>query len=509
MLRAASTTARRRASLTLTPGRQARALLHAGPERRALKGACWPLYARLSAHLAAAPSSGIMAEELGRWLRERRPLSEEQLLFCVHRFRKFKQNRHALELMDWMEARGVNLQLKHHALRLDLVSKVNGIHAAEEYFWSLPDIFRSMKSYSSLLNCYAEHGMAHKGLKLYENMKAMNIVSETSVYNNLMCLYQKTGQPEKIPTTFVEMQESGIQANNFSYFVLTESYIMMNDIESAEKVLKELQKVNSVPWSLYTTIAKGYIKLQQFDKAELALKKAEEVLDKRDMFSWHCLLSLYASSGNLPEVKRIWVSLKSAFKKCSNRSYLVMLKALKKLDDFESVQQIFQEWESSHEQYDMKIANVIIQAYLDKGMTDKAEAMRQTAMAQGHSNNRTFCILIEFYLEKSKINEALQVWRDAKNMVKQQNWVPARELVNRFLKHFEDSKDAYGMETFCECLRKLDRLDAEAYEALIRTYMSAGRTNPSIAQRIEDDRVDIRPEMVELLRAVSIERGKE
>uniref|UniRef100_A0A0E0JHJ2 Pentacotripeptide-repeat region of PRORP domain-containing protein n=1 Tax=Oryza punctata TaxID=4537 RepID=A0A0E0JHJ2_ORYPU len=505
MLRAAATAARRRVSQA--PGRQARALLHASQERRPLDGAWWVLYARLSAHLAAAPSSGGMVEELGRWLRERHPLSEEQVLFCVRRFRKFKKNRHALQLMDWMEARGVNMQLKHHALRLDLVSKVDGIHAAEEYFGSLPDIFRSKQTYSTLLNCYAEHRMAEKGLELYENMKAMHIVSDILVYNNLMCLYLKTDQPEKIPTTVVKMQESGIQPNNFSYSVLTESYIMMNDVESAEKVLKELQKVNSVPWSLYTTLANGYIKLQQFDKAEFTLKKAEEVLDKHDVFSWHFLLSHYAYSGNLSEVKRIWESLKSAFKKCTNRSYLVMLKALKKLDDFDTLQQIFQEWESSHEQYDMKIPNIIIQAYLDKGMVDKAEAMRQTTMAQDHSNHKTFCIFAEFYLEKSKMNEALQVWRDAKKMVKGQDWVPEK-LVNRYLKHFEDSKDVDGVETFCECLKNLGRLDAEAYEALIRTYMSAGRTNPSIPKRIKVDRVDIRPEMFESLRAVSTEGVK-
>uniref|UniRef100_A0A0D9Y795 Pentacotripeptide-repeat region of PRORP domain-containing protein n=1 Tax=Oryza glumipatula TaxID=40148 RepID=A0A0D9Y795_9ORYZ len=448
MLRAAATAALRRLSQSQAPRRQARGLQYASPERRPLDGARWALYARLSAHL---PSGG-MVEELGRWLRERRPLSEEQVLFCVRRFRKFEQNKHALQLMDWMEAHGVNLELKHHALRLDLVSKLNDI----------------------------------------------------LVYNNLMCLYLKTDQPEKIPTTVVKMQESGIQPNKFSYFVLTESYIMMNDIESAEKVLKELQEVNSVPWSLYATLANGYNKLQQFDKAEFTLKKAEEVLDKHDVFSWHCLLSHYANSGNLSEVKRIWESLKSAFKKCTNRSYLVMLKALKKLDDFDTLQQIFQEWESSHEHYDMKIPNIIIQAYLDKGMVDKAEAMRQTTMAQDHSNYRTFCIFAEFYLEKSKMNEALQVWRDAKKMVKGQDWVPEK-LVNRYLKHFEDSKDVDGMETFCECLKNLGRLDAEAYEALIRTYISVGRTNPSIPQRMEVDRVDIRPEMFESLKAISTE----
>ncbi|KAG8045311.1 hypothetical protein GUJ93_ZPchr0008g12429 [Zizania palustris] len=471
MLRAASAAARR--GISFSPGRQARSLLHSA--------ALGYLYARLSAHLASSPSASV-TEELDRWLSERRPLSEQQLVVCVRRLRKFTHNKHALQLMDWMEAHGANLHDGLHAIRLDLVSKLNGIQAAEEYFWSLPDIFRSERTYSSLLNSYAEHRMADKGLELYANMKAMNIVSNIMVYNNLMSLYLKTGQPEKITTTFWEMQENGIQPNNFSYYLLTERYLMMNDMESAEKVLKELQMVKKVPWSLYTTIANNYIKLQQFDKAELTLKKAEEVMDKSEISPWHYLLSLYASSGNLSEVNRIWKSLKAAFKKCSNRSYLVMLLALKKLDDFDSLQQIFQEWESSHERYDMRIPNVIIQAYLDKGMIDEAEAMRQRAMAEGHSGAKTFYLFVEFYLEKTKINEALEVWRDAKSMVNTHNFVPAKEVVNRFLKHFEDLKDADGMEMFCECLRKLDCLDTEAFEALVRTFVSAGRTNPSIAQ---------------------------
>ncbi|BAS71723.1 Os01g0301700 [Oryza sativa Japonica Group] len=94
MLRAAATAALRRLPQSQAPRRQARGLQYASPERRPLDGARWALYARLSAHL---PSGG-MVEELGRWLRERRPLSEEQVLFCVRRFRKFKQNKHALQV---------------------------------------------------------------------------------------------------------------------------------------------------------------------------------------------------------------------------------------------------------------------------------------------------------------------------------------------------------------------------------------------------------------------------
>ncbi|VAI43035.1 unnamed protein product [Triticum turgidum subsp. durum] len=225
----------------------------------------------------------MVAAEMDNYLRKRRPLSADQIVAYVRKLRKFKSNPCALELMDWMESRGAKLTLEHQALRLGLVSKVHGIQAAEEYFWSLPD--KSKETYLCLLNCYGEHGMACKGLELYEKMKAMDIVPDTLVYNSLMTLYQKADQPEKIPSTFEEMRESGISANNFTYFTLIESYIRMNDLEAAEKVLEELEKVAPVHWSLYTLMANSYIKLELFGKSEVALKKAEEVMDKAELLS--------------------------------------------------------------------------------------------------------------------------------------------------------------------------------------------------------------------------------
>ncbi|XP_044951780.1 pentatricopeptide repeat-containing protein At4g01990, mitochondrial-like [Hordeum vulgare subsp. vulgare] len=503
MLRTAAAAAARR-RVSVAPARFAHELAQAQaqpaiPARDGLEPSWVPLYRRISILCGRPP--GTVAAEMDSYLRQRRPLSADQIVAYVRRLRKFRSNAWALELMDWMESRGAKLSLGNQALRLGLVSRVHGIQAAEEYFWSLPD--KSKKTYSCLLNCYGEHGMACKGLELYEKMKVMGVVPNTLLYNNLMTLYQKAGQPEKIPSTFEEMRESGISANNFTYFTLIESYITMNDLEAAEKGLEELQKVAPLNWSLYTLMANSYVKLELCGKAEIALKKAEEVMNKAELSSWYFLLSIYARCGNATEVKRIWESLKSTFKKCLNKSYLVMLEALSTIDDFESLQQIFQEWESSHEHYDMRITNVMIKAYLDKGMIDEAEAIRQRTMSQGHCNVRTVYIFAEFYLDKSDVTAALEILRDSKNMVTADKWVRSEKLMSRFLKHYEESKDVDGVESFCDCLKKLECLDAEAYEGMVRTYIAAGRTNPSIAQRIEDDGIHIGPETTKLLESVS------
>ncbi|XBH61093.1 hypothetical protein VPH35_115595 [Triticum aestivum] len=459
--RAVAAEARRRQRISIAPERFAHdhaqpQAQSAGPKRRGLEPWWLPLYRRISKVSDGKPP-GIVAAEMDEWLQQRSRLSEQQILAYVRELTRFEKNEGALELLDWMEARGANLSPGHQAVRLKLVSKVHGIQAAEEYFWSLPDISKSVKTYSCLLNCYGNHGLAYKGLELYEKMKAKNIVPDKLVYNYLMKLYQKAGQPEKVLSTFEEMRESGISADKFVYFTLIESYITMNDLDAAEKVLEELQKVAPVHWSLYTLMANYYIKLELFGKAEVALKKVEQVMDKAELQSWTALLSLHARCGNSTEVKRIWESLKSTFKKCLNRSYLVMLQALRMIDDFESLQQIFQEWQSSHECYDVRIINIMIRAYLDKGMIDEAEAIRQSTMAQGRCDGGT-------------------ILGDAKNMVTAHKWVPSEELVSKFLKHYEELKDVAGVESFLECLNSLECLDAETYDAVMQTYVLVGRT---------------------------------
>ena len=92
MLRAAAEAALRRVSPA--PARSVHAQFRRGPE---LRVAWVPLYRRLSKLPPAAPL-GCVAAELDRWLRERQPLCEHQLLFYVRKLRNFRQHRRALEV---------------------------------------------------------------------------------------------------------------------------------------------------------------------------------------------------------------------------------------------------------------------------------------------------------------------------------------------------------------------------------------------------------------------------
>ena len=106
----------------------------------------------------------------------------------------------AEQLMDWMvKVKGMNMSFTNHAIRIDLISKVKGVEAAEDYFSKLPEPAKLERTYGALFNCYCSEKMLGKALALYEKMKELGFASNNLLHNNLMGLYMKLEQPEKVP----------------------------------------------------------------------------------------------------------------------------------------------------------------------------------------------------------------------------------------------------------------------------------------------------------------------
>lgn len=438
-----------------------------------------PLYRRLSA-LGGAEGVSV-AETMNGWLKERRGVTVGELMRFVRELRKYNRHKHALELIDWMESRGMKFSVGNHAIRLNLISKVKGIDMAEEYFSSLPDLAKDQKTYGALLNSYIQEKIANKATALYEKMKELNFASTTLVQNNLMTLYMKLGQPEKVIELFQEMKENGLSPDNFTYSILMNSYAALNDINSVERVVEEMKEGGiTLDWSIYSNLAAHYNSVGLFQKAESALKKLEEVIDKLDCTAFHCLISLYAGAGNLAEASRVWKSLKAAFVRTTNVSYLVMLQALNKLDNIDQLKQCFEEWESAYVTYDMRLVNVLIGAYLRNDMVMEAATLWEKAMQKSsQSDFWTFELFINYYLKSHKMDLALECLGAAANSAKKNEWKLKKEMVNEFLKYFEEVKDVDGTESFCKILKQLDHPYAEAYKSLLGTYLAAGKTEPS------------------------------
>ncbi|XP_062197329.1 pentatricopeptide repeat-containing protein At4g01990, mitochondrial-like [Phragmites australis] len=460
-----------------------------------------PLYRRLSA--LGSAGEGSVSRVMNKWVREGGEPRADDLVKYVKELRKYKRHTHALELMDWMvNARGMNMSLTNHAIRLDLICKVRGIEAAENYFTGLPDPAKNHRTYGALLNCYCSAKMEDKATDLYHKMDELGISSSTLPINNLMSLYVKLGQHKKVDSLFEEMKVKNVKPDSLTCCILMTSYAASNKIDAVEELLKEMvEKDVTLGWSAYSTLASIYVNAGLVEKAESALKKLEGLIssnDGRQPFDF--LMSLYASAGNLSEVNRVWDVIKANFSKVTNTSYLGMLQALYKLNDFDRMNQIFEEWESNYETYDVRLTNMMIRSHLKNGMTEEAESLWEKAKEKGADFDSKTCeLFLDHYMAKGDMNTALN-WVENMTKLPKKAGKLDQDKIHKFQKYLEEHKDAEGAERFCNCLRTLGCIDGKAYESLLHTYLAAGKRSPSLRQQIKDDNIEICYDIGKLLK---------
>ncbi|XVE74994.1 hypothetical protein DITRI_Ditri12bG0062100 [Diplodiscus trichospermus] len=468
-----------------------------------------PLYYRL---FKDGSSEIRVRQQLNQFLKSSKRVYKWEVDDTIKKLRDRKLYYPALKLSETMVTkRGLNKTVSDQAIHLDLVAKARGIPAAENYFVDLPEASKNHLTYGALLNCYCKELMTEKAETLMEKMKELNLPLGSMSYNSLMTLFTKIGQPERVPDIIQEMKSCGTTPDSYSYNVWMRALASMNDISGVERVIEEMKRdaEESVDWTTYSNIASVYVDAGLFEKAEEALKELEKRNAHRDLSAFQFLITLYGRLGNLHEVYRIWRSLRLAFHKTANISYLNMIQVVVTLKDLPGAEKCFREWESGCSTYDIRIANSLIRAYVKEGLIEKAMELKDRARRRGAKPNaRTWEIFLDYYLKNGDIKLAVDCVANAISTGRGDGgkWVPSSETIRTVMQHFEQEKDVDGAEGFVEILKKaVDRVGEEVFESLIRTYAAAGRTSPVMCRRLKMEKVEVSEASKKLLEVISME----
>ncbi|ONK59223.1 uncharacterized protein A4U43_C08F4240 [Asparagus officinalis] len=452
------------------------------------------LYKRLFRE-GSSPES--VKKELTQFLKSRKRVFKWEVGVSIKKLRDRKRFRPALKLSETMSRRGMNLTNSDHAIRLDLVGKARGIASAEEYFINLPDSAKTHLAYGALLNCYCKESMTEKAEALMEKMKELRFASSPMAYNSLMTLYSKADQPDKIPGIIQEMKANDIMPDCYTYNIWMRSLAAVKDVSGVERVVDEMKRDGRVAadWTTYSNLASIYIDAGMIRKAEGALKELEKRNNTESLEAYQFLITLYGRAGNLVEVYRIWRSLKLAFPKMANISYLNMIQVLVKLNDLSGAETCFKEWESKCSTYDIRIVNALLGAYLKEGMLEKAETFKKRAKKKGaRLNAKSWEIFMEYYLKNGDMKSVLRsVDRGIKKgRTHGRIWVPPNEVIFALMSYFEENRDVRGAEGFIELLKLVKPdLRAEVFESLIRTYAAAEKKSPGMRKRLKMENVAV------------------
>lgn len=464
-----------------------------------------PLYRRL----VVLPMTGDTVEQtLNEYIREGRVIKKEQLEGSIKSLRNRRRYRHALEIMEWMVARKVNFSYRDIAVHLDLLAKARGIDAAEKYFNDLESHVKNKFTYGTLLNCYCQEKMEEEALSLFQKMEEIGVTS-TLAFNNLMSLYMKLEQPEKVPGLVKEMRERNFPMQTFTYNVLMHSYGCMGDIEGMERVYEELVAENDdkCDWTTYSNLAIEYTKAGLHEKAESALKKLEEKMGprERDRPAYHFLISLYTKISNLDEVHRIWKLLRSDFPRMINLDYIIILQALERLNDIDGFKKLYSEWESTFTNFDTRVTNIAIKFYLGREMITEGEYVLHEAIKKSKGPFfRSWELFIEFFLMKQNMGDALKCLEAATFKAKDNGWKPKPEYIEKLLEHFEVEGDVNGVKKLFTMLKRINCLDTGVYLSLFRTCIATGKTMDEMKEKLESDGIEINSELEKLLQSACL-----
>ncbi|CAI0406676.1 unnamed protein product [Linum tenue] len=459
------------------------------------------LYRILSALRA---TGGTVTKALNDYQMEGRAIKKNELMRCVKELRKYGRFDHGLEIMEWMEKRGINFAHGDLGVRLDLICKTKGIKEAENYFNGLPDWGKHLPTYGSLLNCYCKELDSEKALQLFDKMDELQLIKNSLPFNNVMSLYMRLRQPEKVPDLVTQMKQKNISPCTFTYSIWMHSLGQLKDMEGVDKVLEEMRGggEDKTDWATYSNLATVYTNAGDLERARSALKMVEQKLDSPNRQAYHFLVTLYAGTGDLDEVHRVWGCIKSKFNQVTNSSYLVIIQALSRLKDVEGVSRLFAEWESACSSYDMKIANAAVKFYLERGMCEEAEMVFDgaTKRTQGPYFRAREMMMISF-LKRRQLDSALQQMKAAlaEIGVNQKPWRPSQETVGAFFSFFVEEKDVSGAEKLVKILKPIEQCGYNVYSQLLKTYVAAGESAPGMRERLEGDGIEVDEELKKLL----------
>ncbi|CAE6124103.1 unnamed protein product [Arabidopsis arenosa] len=415
--------------------------------------------------------------------------------------RLIRSNRYdlALQMMEWMEnQKEIQLSVYDISLRLELIIKTHGLKQAEEYFEKLLNssvLLRVAKSaFLPLLRAYVKKKMVKEGEVFMEKLNGLGFLVTPHPFNEMMKLYEASGQYEKVVMVVSMMKVNKIPRNVLSYNLWMNACCEVSGVAAVETVYREMvgDKSVEVGWSSLCTLANVYIKGGFYEKAKLVLENAEKLLNKSNRLGYFFLVTLYASLGNKEGVVRLWEASKLVCGRISYANYICVLSSLVKIGDLEDAERVFSEWEAQCFNYDVRISNVLLGAYVRNGEIRKAESLHARVLERGgNPNYKTWEILMEGWVKCQSMEKAIVAMHRAFELMKGCHWRPSQKIVMVIAEYFEKEEKIEEATAYVRDLHRLGLASLPLYRLLLRMHEHAQRPTSDIYEMMKLDKIRI------------------
>ncbi|GAV79703.1 PPR domain-containing protein/PPR_2 domain-containing protein, partial [Cephalotus follicularis] len=309
-----------------------------------------------------------------RWVSEGNTVTISDLRCISKDLTRSQRYKHALEISEWMVAHDeFEMSDSDYAVRIDLMTKVFGIDAAERYFEGLPHSAKTNETYTALLHSYAGAKLTEKAEGLVESIKRSNLSFNALTYNEMMTLYMSVGQIEKVSLIVEEMKRQKVEPDIFTYNLWISSCAATFNIVQVRAILDEMghDSDSRENWVKYINLVNIYLSTNNL-ASESPLVETAKSVTQREWITYDFLIILYAGLGNIDRINQIWKSLRMTKQKMTSRNYICILSTYLMLGHWKEVGEVIDQWrESASTDFDITACNRLIDALTELGLTEK------------------------------------------------------------------------------------------------------------------------------------------
>ncbi|CAM0951426.1 unnamed protein product [Alopecurus aequalis] len=302
-----------------------------------------------------------------------------------------------------------------------------------------------MIAYSVIVRMYNKAGRPEDACSVLEDMeKQVDIVPDKYLFLDMLRIYQKCGQFEKLTDAyywilksevecdeamynciinccgpaipvdelsriFDEMIQLGHLANTVTLNVLLDIYGKAGLFNRAEKVLNMARKHGLADTISYNTIISAYSQSGDFRSMNYFVQKMQDAGFPVSLEAYNCMLNAYGKSGQLEEFSAVLQQMRRAKCDFDHYTYNIMINIYGRKGWIEGIAYVLSELKSRGVEPDLYSYNTLIKAYGIAGMPEDAVKLMQEMRIKGINADRvTYTNLIAALQRNENFLEAVK-----------------------------------------------------------------------------------------------------
>ncbi|KAI3933060.1 hypothetical protein MKW92_005217 [Papaver armeniacum] len=396
---------------------------------------------------------------LDKFMEEIKALEHVKIREVLHNLRECKMYGFAYQLSNWLD---------HYVARLGSIAKRRGMALAEKYVESIPETYRGVKVYETLLCNYVAVGNVKKAEQVFEKMRDLGFPLSGFACQQMILLYKKFDK-KKIESVLSLVRENDVKPTRFTYLLLIDLKGEANDIAGMEELVETMKNDGlELDNHICAVLARHYILAGYDEKAGKILKEMEgEDLEENRGACKH-LLPLYAALGKADEVERIW-------KVCESDGrvgdYSAAISAFGKVEKVEKAEEIFEKGIKSGTSVSLKCFEALLNVYVDHKLLAKGKDL---VKRMGSASHPIVDTLVKLYVDAGEVEKADSVLQNAMQQRDKRLKPPLYKSFHVIMDQYSRRGDVHNTEKMFHHLRQSGYAsNIWDYQSLLQAYIKA------------------------------------